>query len=169
MLNHATNHTPNVGTNWKMINKETGEIRFTATLVVSPKTDFGEAMVLTEGLQRSLDDMKTGWKWIRLKAVESDTAKYHIGLAFNNGELQLLDFIVDTKDSDPSENGYDNWSAQKEQIRLKEFEKWLTNEIGQQRTFEWGKIQAEFDPKGSFSSIAVHYTQKQKKTGANNI
>jgi hypothetical protein len=157
-----------VGTNWKMINKETGEIRFTSTLNVSPKTVFGVAMALTDGLQRSVDDMKNGWKWIRLKAVESDTAQYHIGLAFNNGNLQLLDFTIDPKDSDPSDYGYENWSAEKEQNRLKKFEQWLTNEIGQQRSFDWGKIQAVYDPKSSFSSIVVHYTKTQKTTGANN-
>lgn len=152
-----------------MINRETGEIRFTDTLVVSPKIDIGEAMVLTEGLQRSLDDMKNGWKWIRLKAVKSDTAQYHIGLAFNNGNLKVLDFVVDPKDSDLSDYGYENWSAEKEQNRLKKFEQWLTNEIGQQRSFDWGKIQAFFDPKASFSSIGVNYTRTQKTTGANNI
>ena len=152
-----------------MINKETGEIQFTSTLIVSPDTDFGEAMVLTDNLQRSLDDMKNGWKWIRLKAVESATAKHHIALAFNNGILRFLDFTVNPKDSDPSDYGYDNWSAEKEQIRLKKkFEQWLTNEIGQQRTFDWGKIEAVFDPKSSFSSIVVNYTQTEKTTGANN-
>ena len=152
-----------------MINKETGEIRFTSTLNVCPETDFGEAMALTDNLQRSVDDMKNGWKWIRLKAVESDTAQYHIGLAFNNGNLQLLDFVIDPNDSDLSDYSYDKWSAEKEQNRLKKLEQWLTNEIGQQRSFDWGKIQALYDPKSSFSSIVVNYTRSQKTTGANNI
>ena len=152
-----------------MINKETGEIRFTATLIVSPQTDNEVAMALTYNLQRNLEDMRNGWKWIRLKSVESDSAKFHIALSFNNGVLQLLDFTVDPKDSDSSDSGYDNWSAEKEQIRLKEFEKWLTNEVGQKRSFDWGKIQAVYDPKSSFSSIIVNYTQMQKTTGANTI
>ena len=101
--------------------------------------------------------MKNGWKWIRLKAVESDTAQYHIGLAFNDEELQYLNFTLDSKDSDLSDYSYDNLSTETEQIRLKEFEQWLTKEIGQQRSFNWGKIRAVYDPKASFSSIVVNY------------
>lgn len=152
-----------------MINKETGEIRFTSTLNVCPETDFGEAMALTDNFLRSVDDMKNGWKWIRLKAVESDTAQYQIGLAFNNGNLQLVDFVIDPKDSDLSDYSYDKWSAEKEQNRQKKLEQWLTYEIGQQRSFDWGKIQALYDPKSSFSSIVVNYTRSQKTTGANTV
>ncbi|WP_321290165.1 hypothetical protein [uncultured Sunxiuqinia sp.] len=152
-----------------MINKETGEIRFTSTLNASPEMNFSDAMALTDDLQKSVDDMKNGWKWIRLKAVESDIAQYHIGLAFNEGDLQCLDFTVDPKDSDLSDYGYENWSAEKEQNRLKKFEQWLTNEIGQKRSFDWGEIQALYDPKASFSSIVVNYNKTQKTTGTNNI
>ena len=52
---------------------------------------------------------------------------------------------------------WNDWSETKAIQNKIEYDHWLNNEAGAQRVFQWGKIEALYDPKGGGSGIILRY------------
>ena len=132
-----------------MIDTTTGYIKFNDQLTVSPLLEFDKLNNQTNGTNKTYSNMKTGWEWLNLKNIKSGHNHLSVQLGFENKKLKQVSFVF--------HNTLENQPLSFEAKRQKEYEAWLTHQIGKQRSFKWGEVQAFYDPKACFSSILIRY------------
>lgn len=139
-----------------MIDNKTGYITFDNKRIINQNSDLESIANMGLGESQEVDDMKTGWIWLRIKNIMSSGYFFNISFAFNNSRLRELNFVMNNQKYDLDEN-WSDWSDKKELENLKFYQDWLQKEIGSQRNFDWGQVWADYDRKGGSSSIGLRY------------
>ncbi len=132
-----------------MINIETGLITFNSLLKVDSNMEFSELNIITNDFKKEYTDLKNGWEWIRLRNIITNTFDCFVSIAFYNKKLTIIEFGI--------EKNYRDWNFESEKELKVEHDLWLSNSIGKNRIFSWGKIESQFDAKGGYSSIILNY------------
>ena len=148
-----------------MINTTTGHINISDSVELTFKTKFDSIKDLTLGQTQEVSDMQNGYKWIYIKNLKIDQLYFNMSLCFYQELLESISFVL----QDLPFELVSTWNIpnkDEEHKKLERFNSWLTSEIGEQRTFHWGKVWTEFDIKGGFSTIGLRY--KKIKTEHNN-
>jgi len=79
---------------------------------------------------------------------------------FHNNRLFCIDFGFVTEQQ--KKLTWADWSEKEELKRKDIYEEWLTEKIGEKRTYSWGKIGAYYDPRGGVSSMVINYVNENK-------
>lgn len=53
---------------------------------------------------------------------------------------------------------WSDWSDEKEAQRKAEHDRWLKGHLGSKRTFGWGKVSSDYDPRAGASSISIAFS-----------
>lgn len=139
-----------------MIDKNKGHIKLTNSLDLSPNLKFDLIESQKLGEVQEIRDMGHGWKWLDIKNIHIDDKYFIISLCFKDEELSEVSMVI--KDSPFDLNsGWDSCCEKNEKEKLKQYQDWLTQEIGKERDFNWGEVWANYDPKGESSSIGIRY------------
>jgi len=142
-----------------MIDKHTGHITLNDSFELTPSTRFCSLSKLNLGEVQEIRDMNNGWKWLDIKNLKWKNNYFILSLCFYEEELSELSILVKDKPFNVNDN-WESWSKQKEQKKLNQYKKWLTEEIGEDRVFEWGNTWIEFDSKDGSTSIGIRYEKK---------
>ena len=112
-------------------------------------------------LQKSLNlqrqDMKTGWVWYRFPPCLNEDMTLAISLAFSNGVLRQVN--IAHNDGALYGDSWNDWSEEREKLRVKNTVAWFTKQGYSLGIFPWGEIWASYDPKGGFGSGGVRYAE----------
>jgi hypothetical protein len=140
----------------KMIDKNTGHIIISDEVVIK-HNDLREGILsLNIGQRGEESNHNNGWSWIWERNAFIDNKYFIFHFAFFENRLKEIHFLVnDTKFE--LTNSWETWSEKKELEKLEQYKKWLTNELGTQKEFEWGTVWAAYDPNGGSSSIGIRY------------
>lgn len=101
-------------------------------------------------------DMNTGWVWYSFPALSDEGMVVGISLAFFNGTLREMSCAH--SDSALYGSSWNEWSREKEELRVRNTTAWLKKKGYSLGTFPWGQVWASFDEKGGFGSGGVRYS-----------
>ncbi len=146
-----------------MVHKKNGHLQLN-DIVIPPGCTLKSLSAIKFESAYHIDDMGTGWKWLRLAPLklEKDYARFSFG--FSQDQLTIVSFVVQKT---PFENskGWEDFNETVEKEKALQFDDWLTENIGAQRNFPWGTIEASFDPRSASSSISINYDSVHKQYG----
>ena len=102
----------------------------------------------------SKTDMRTGWVWYRLPPFKEGEVIVGIGLGFNSG---VLESVTLTDAHTKYGAGWNEWSEEKERLRVASIGSWLASKGYTVGTFSWGSVWFGYDAKGGLGSASVQY------------
>ena len=140
----------------RMIDKTKGHIRLNYSLSLEPNSSFEMIERQKLGVLQETRDMGNGYKWLDIVNIQIDNQYFNMSLCFIEEKLSQLIMVINDKPFDLN-SGWDTWSEKVEKEKLKRFENWLNNELGQERKFNWGEVRANYDQREGSSSINIEY------------
>ncbi|GAB5527793.1 MAG: hypothetical protein Roseis2KO_56650 [Roseivirga sp.] len=139
-----------------MINKNTGNIKLTDSLELTPKSNLNLLEGQNLGQANELRDIGNGCKWLDIKNINIGSKYFIISLCFIDELLSELSLLVSDERFSLSSH-WSSWSERKEKEDLKKYTTWLNKELGGKTEFHWGDVWATYDPKSGSSSIGIRY------------
>ncbi|MCC2607026.1 hypothetical protein [Planctobacterium marinum] len=105
-------------------------------------------------------DMENGYIWYALPLIEINGEKIVLNLCFFQSKLQSVNISI----SNPELYGtsWSDFSEDKEKLRAKNTEKWLSDIGYSTGKYSWGEIWAGYDSKGGSGHAVVHYALEQE-------
>ncbi|NER18335.1 hypothetical protein [Spongiivirga citrea] len=147
-----------------MIDKKNGFIQFDK-IVIPPGCSLNSVTALKFGSAYHIDDMETGWKWLRLAYIKIRDYHFRFSFGFFKDQLELVSFVFRSTLADENE-GWDNFNEEGEKQKAITFNNWLTDQLGTQRDFLWGTIEASYDPRSASSGINIKYNKTHEQFGS---
>jgi hypothetical protein len=137
----------------KIINADHGQIIISDNMVISNQTKPQQLFDYFGDDKVDLNEMKNGYIHYRVHDVDINSTLFSFVLIFYLDRLEMINLGFDR-----SGDSWDNWSEEKELKREKKYNDWLNDQIGLQRSFDWGDIWARFDIKNGSSNIGLRYS-----------
>ena len=139
-----------------MIDPSTGDLVFGPSVCVRSGDELENVASLALGERHEVQDMGTGWTWLRAQNVRVGNHYFLVGFAFCDNRLKLVHLVFSPIRFElPS--SWDTWSENAEQQRLGKYQQWVRDELGHEGRFAWGTVEAEYDAKGGSSGITLRY------------
>ncbi len=97
-----------------------------------------------------------GWSWIRCDKISIHEQEYTLGFSLFNHKLRAIhvQFYDHLK---YLQEHMEDLTEENELKRKEEYNSWLSSQIGDQREFSWGQIEACYHPKDGISLIVLRY------------
>lgn len=137
----------------KVIDIRNGDFYLNPKEILGSKKSYTE--VLTYTSLDSYSNIDTGYNWIYFKNKQIGALFFNIAVCFYKESINLINFSF-REELNNSQN-WDTWSESSERQKKKIFESWLTENIGTNNIFNWGKITSFYDPKGGNAGILITY------------
>jgi hypothetical protein len=138
-----------------VIDPETGRVRFPDILLeLSPWMEEAEFIAATSHLNRDNLGANDGWQRYSIRELIPNDRKLGIGCFFLNGRLKMASFAYAPKDET-----WADWSEATELAREKEYRQELASQLGGEKAFAWGKVNAQLDSKSGGTDIWIGYTE----------
>ena len=140
----------------KLINVKTGDLKLNDSTTISCKSTKTEILdfKLTERPQEI--SYGNGWGWLMYDNLSLNGQVFSFGFSLFNDTLKSIHINFSDHLKYIKENS-DDWTEKNELKRKDEYDKWLTEQIGSQRDFDWGQIGAFYHPKDGVSTIVLNY------------
>ncbi|MCA5005242.1 hypothetical protein [Sphingobacterium bovistauri] len=140
-----------------IINKINGDFQISETKTITRNSQFENFI---DGITpKQIHDIQNGYKWIYLHEIKEEQLVFNVSLCFYENKIQTILFnFYGIYEKKPS---WENFSREKEQKRLKIYEKWLTKNIGEQREFDWGMVNAYYDYKNETVGMGLRYNDSK--------
>jgi hypothetical protein len=138
-----------------VLDKTNGHVEFNEPrFVASPATTRTEFLASALGTHAQIsitNGPRCSWK---LPEVSIGTERFHTLLYFHGEQLTMLSLAIKLPGESPS---WSQWSETEELDRKRAHDRWLNAHIGGARTFPWGSVSSDFDPRSGGSSIVLSY------------
>ena len=139
-----------------MINKITGDINISDIIIIKHNDLLKDVMSLNIGQTNQKIDHHNGWIWLKSTNVLIANQYFTFHFGFLHNQLKQISFVLSDSIYKLSSD-WSTWSERQELDNLERYQKWLLQELGTQRDFDWGNVWALYDPKGGSSSIGMCY------------
>jgi hypothetical protein len=139
-----------------MIDIQTGHLILSENIHIKKDDFYDHVLSLNLGQTNKQWGHGNGWLWLQENNVFVENKYFIFQFGFYEKKLKLMSFSFSNTRFQLDE-GWDNWSEEKELADLEKYKSWLTNELGKQREFSWGEAWALYDMKGGFSSLGINY------------
>ena len=145
-----------------IIDKQTGIFNFNDGFRILKGTTEAEIATFFD-----LDDtieqraVRYGLTYYTAQNVETNGFYFNLVFTFKDRLLECLQFEVsaDSFSLPPQAHSQDGWNySDEEKQRLIDYELWLTQQLGNDRIFQWGKINAMWQPLGNGPIIYLEYS-----------
>ena len=138
-----------------LIDKITGQLRFGNDFIVDGTTTPKEIIQYFGQSNIDTKNMQTGWKHYSVRNYKLNGTYFIFTFYYKDDTLKMLDFVI--SEIPFGTTSWMDWSEQKELEMRDNYNDWLTKEIGKERNFSWGTIDAFYDKKSGGSSIFLKY------------
>ena len=110
-----------------IIEKETGAIVIDGTTKVCVGVSLKKALDVVSNMSETakVDDMKSGYVWLRTANSKIEDFYFSFGFCFMNDQLESISFAVSES---PIHNTWDNWSEENELRKKEMYRNWLLKE-----------------------------------------
>jgi hypothetical protein len=137
----------------KIINVTNGNFSLSSEMIIKINQHFDE--VYAFDIDKKTDNLRNDYEWIYFKNIKIENLYFSLGVCFFKSKTKLINFSF--SETDLNFKNWNNWTEKEEMNKLEKFEKWLNENIGKQREFNWGKISANIDIKGGGTSMLLSY------------
>lgn len=136
-----------------IINEINGNLTF-EKILITPATTYTE--LRTDFPDNRIWEVGNGYVWIYFSDIVIDDKTFSVAVCFNGEKLHFVDFSFRFK-GEKIITDWSEWTEKYELSQKKKLDQWLTAQIGKNRQFSWGSIEAYYSPKSSTSGILVNY------------
>lgn len=140
----------------KIIDIQTGDLKVGNSTSIGCKST--KTQILNFRLTESPREISynNGWSWLIYDNIPISGQVFSVGFSFYNDLLKSIQINFSDHLNYIKDNSAE-WTEKNELIRKEKYEKWLTEQIGRQRDFDWGQIGAFYNPKDGVSNIVLRY------------
>ncbi|MDO4228890.1 MAG: hypothetical protein Q4C98_03685 [Capnocytophaga sp.] len=100
-------------------------------------------------------DVKTGSFWLYFHNIALDELIWQVSVCYFHQALKMI--VLEFRHSSEKPFSWEDWSEESELAQLKRYQNWIAEHIGTQTQFDWGKIEATYNPKDGTSKIVLSY------------
>ncbi len=97
-------------------------------------------------------EVGTGYYWIYFDKCPFEGRLFHVAVCFEGEHLFSIEFSMDER-----QTSWEDWSETYELQTEKYYKQWLTSQIGETPSFDWGKVGVHYDRKGGSTFMWVTY------------
>lgn len=138
----------------QIIGDQTGAINFQDGFIADSKT--------TEDALRSHFSLPesnsfSGWKYYTLQNIKIGDLYFIITCNFLEKELKTISMIFGEDEIIPSDKTSSEIPGANEIKNLDKYEDWLTGQLGENRNFDWGKVEAMFHKRSGGAMVYMEY------------
>lgn len=133
-----------------ILNFDTGKIFLAEGISIASNTQPNELKGYFGKSDLKSLSMGNGWVHYSIKNIRIADEYFIFIFLFYKDFLKTVSFVISTLPF--SEASWNDWSKEKEIKNKNFFENWLSKQIGSQRSFTWGNVNAVLDQKGGGGS-----------------
>ncbi|CAA6828767.1 MAG: Unknown protein [uncultured Aureispira sp.] len=139
-----------------MIDVKTGHFLIDKDRSITPQMSLETLDKWQLGISKKMRQMDNSLNWVEVKNLKIDALYLNISFLFKDKKIDGFTFTFQNQayDLNPS---WDSWSKELEEANLVRFNRWLEDQFGEARVFEWGTVEAFYDSKSGGSSIKLTY------------
>lgn len=97
-------------------------------------------------------EVGTGYYWIYFDKCPFEGRLFHVAVCFEGEHLFSIEFSMNER-----QTSWEDWSEAYELQTEKYYKQWLTSQIGEIHSFDWGSVGAYYDRKGGSTFMWVTY------------
>lgn len=97
-------------------------------------------------------EVGTGYYWIYFDKCPFEGKLFHVAVCFEGERLFSIEFFMNER-----QTSWEDWSEAYELQTEKYYKQWLTSQIGEIHSFDWGRVGAYYDRKGGSTFMWVTY------------
>ena len=97
-------------------------------------------------------EVGTGYYWIYFDKCPFEGKLFHVAVCFERERLFSIEFSMDER-----QTSWEDWSEAYELKTEKYYKQWISSQIGESHSFDWGSIGAYYDRKGGSTFMWVTY------------
>jgi hypothetical protein len=138
-----------------IIDSTNGQLKISDQFIVSKNSTSDDLFGHYKSSDIEVWDVNNGFIHYTIMDVKLQEKYFFFSFCFFRDRFDSLRFGFKNQ---PGMLSWDDWSEAKEIQNKVEHDHWLNSEIGPGRIFQWGKIDAYYDPKGGGSGILLRYS-----------
>ena len=97
-------------------------------------------------------EVGTGYYWIYFDKCPFEGKLFHVAVCFERERLFSIEFSMNER-----QTSWEDWSEAYELQTEKYYKQWLTSQIGEIHSFDWGSVGAYYDRKGGSTFMWITY------------
>ncbi|WP_114937842.1 hypothetical protein [Mucilaginibacter endophyticus] len=141
----------------KILNSITGEIVLSESIRISSITRPAKLKEYFGQKELRTLSMGNGWVHYSIKNIQVEDNYFIFIFLFYKDLIKTISFVISSHPF--SESSWNDWNKETEEKNKSFFENWLSNQIGSQRNFAWGNVNAVLDEKVGGSAIVLNYIE----------
>ena len=138
----------------KLINKFNGQINLDKKHIIKPNLIINEEIIRKWKPEER--DLKNGYVWLKFENIKYNNQRVILNICSNKNKVVLINMYPLQNEQIVNES-WNEWNKSKELEKLTYYEEWITKEIGRNKYYPWGTIEAVQDNKSATTSIIVNY------------
>lgn len=128
----------------------TGDFLLIKEVVITKDTTYSGLRTLFP--THKIWEVGTGYYWIYFDKCSFEGKLFHVAVCFEREHLFSIEFFMNER-----QTSWEDWSEVYELQNEKYYKQWLTSQIGEVRSFDWGKVGVHYDRKGGSTFMWVTY------------
>ena len=96
-------------------------------------------------------EVGTGYYWIYFDKCPFEGKLFHVAVCFERERLFSIEFSMNER-----QTSWEDWSEAYELKTEKYYKQWISSQIGEAHSFDWGSIGAYYDRKGGSTFMWVN-------------
>ena len=97
-------------------------------------------------------EVGTGYYWIYFDKCPFEGKLFHVAVCFERERLFSIEFSMNER-----QTSWEDWSEAYELKTEKYYKQWISSQIGEAHSFDWGSVGAHYDRKGGSTFMWVTY------------
>ena len=97
-------------------------------------------------------EVGTGYYWIYFYKCPFEGKLFHVAVCFEAERLFSIEFSMNER-----QTSWEDWSEAYELKTEKYYKQWISSQIGEAHSFDWGSVGAHYDRKGGSTFMRVTY------------
>ena len=97
-------------------------------------------------------EVGTGYYWIYFDKCPFEGKLFHVSVCFDRERLFSIEFSMNER-----QTSWEDWSEAYELKTEKYYKQWISSQIGEAHSFDWGSVGAHYDRKGGSTFMWVTY------------
>lgn len=132
------------------LNVENGDFFLVKEVIITKDTTFSS--LRAQFPTHKIWDVGTGYCWLYFNDCSFERKMFSVALCFREEHLFSIEFSMNER-----QTSWEDWSEAYELKTEKYYKQWISSQIGEAHSFDWGSVGAHYDRKGGSTFMWVTY------------
>lgn len=132
------------------LNTTNGDFTLIDGVTISLQTPFSQLRAAFP--ENKIWEVGTGYCWIYFSDMLYDEKKFAVEVCYHGERLKVIHFTMQECDTP-----WQEWSEAHQIATEQVYKHWLTAQLGEERRYDWGNVDAYFDRRSALTYMYVYY------------